>query len=144
MVVAQGQPQLKNVESVCLQATRCDERNFNECASYDVAPLVRVHRAFLELKQSVTSDQLFIEECFEVPGVEGNFCVPFPLRGSQPSEYRIANYKADSPPLPILLWNTGGKELVQTTLKQMCLASYVNPTQGESYCNAEYGPGGLY
>ncbi len=147
VVAAQSLPLQKNVESVCLQATRCDAQNFNECASENVAPLVRVHRAFLELKQSLTSSQLFIEECFEVPGVVGNFCVPFPLREvGETGTWKIANFKADGGEEK-LFWNTGGKELVQQTLKQMCKAAYVNPDQGEGPCNIEYGldgPGGSH
>lgn len=141
VVSAQNLPILKNVESVCLKATNCDAQHFNECSRENEEPLVRVHRAFLELNQSLTSDQLFIEECFEVPNVAGNFCVPFPLRYTQ-GVFKIANYKVDG--APWLFWNTGGKALVQNTLKKMCLASYVNESQGQSACAAAYDPGGTF
>lgn len=129
-------PAMKNVESACLETTRCNASGATGlCAPDEPYPLVWGHRAHLAVKSGLSSGKVFVQECLEFGGAEGDeqICLNVPIVAdtTAPSGWRLKNYKADQN--NNVKWTTD-KQMFIDAKKEECLNSYVNRADGAVIC----------
>ncbi len=124
---------MKNMESACLLAKRCDLTQAGECEPSNNQPLIRVHRTLLEVESSLSSNQVFVLECLE----GSPLCYPLPIVADGIG-WKLKNYKADRVVGHPIAEDTASWEFHRQAfidaMIQMCLAAYVNPADGVSAC----------
>lgn len=120
--------QERSRQEACFKVVNCATDPDPGCVDYGQGENMKVHRVLLTLDTSLRSNEIFIDECIDLPPPDGKVCVTTPLK----TDGKIPAYSFENNPNPTDFDTADEVGMFKKGWMAKCLAGYVNKNQAST------------